>query len=107
MSDALHWIAAGGTIAAAALIAANRGRKWTGAGFVFFALVSMVWIYNGATGDGAPILVQNGILLAINLYGVWQYLISRKHVKVIERVDKVAERIDEQVEAEMQQERSA
>ena len=57
-------------------------RSWqtvTGWGFVLFSVVACLWVYSGLTAsDGLPIAIQNGLLLLVNLYGVWQFLISRK-----------------------------
>ena len=43
---------------------------------------------------------MNAVLLLINAYGVWQYLLSPKNRKVMDRLEPVAERIEKQVEAE-------
>lgn len=100
MNGPLEWIAAIGTMLAAGLIAADLGRKVTGWGFVLFCAVSVTWIVAGVTGGSTPIAAMNAILLAINAWGVWQYLINPKKKKVLERVEKVAERIEREVEAE-------
>ena len=100
MDGPLEWIGAVGTICAAGLVAADLGRRVTGWGFVLFCAVSIVWIVSGLTNTGTPIAVQNGILLLINAWGVWQYLLNPRKKEVIERVEKAAERIERQVEAE-------
>ena len=98
MNGPLEWIGAIGAILAAALIAGDFGRKVTGWGFVLFSAVSVVWIVAGLTAsDGMPIAVQNGILLPINLYGVWQFLLSRKKKREIERAEALAEEAREDV----------
>lgn len=100
MDGPLEWIGAIGAIAAAALIAGDFGRKVTGWGFVLFSAVSVVWIVSGLTAsDGMPIAVQNGILLLINLYGVWQFLLSPKKKREIERAEELADEAREDVEA--------
>jgi hypothetical protein len=43
---------------------------------------------------------MKGVLLLINEYGVWKYLLSPKNRKVLDRLEPVAERIEKQVEAE-------
>ena len=94
----LEWIGAIGAILAAALIAGDFGRRVTGWGFVLFSAVSVVWIVAGLTAsDGMPIAVQNGILLLINLYGAWQFLLSRKKKREIERAEELAEEAKEDV----------
>ena len=91
MDGPLEWIGAIGAIIAAALIAADLGRRVTGWGFVLFTVVSVVWIVSGLTAaDGMPIAVQNGLLLLINLYGVWQFLLSPKKKREIEKAEKIA-----------------
>ena len=100
MNGPLEWVAAIGTMMAAALIALDRGRKVTGWGFVLFCAVSITWIVSGLTSGAMPIAAMNAILLLINAWGVWQYLLSPKNKKVMERLEPVAERIEHEVEAE-------
>ena len=98
MNGPLEWIGAFGAIVAAALIAGDFGRRVTGWGFVLFSAVSVVWIVAGlSASDGMPIAVQNGILLLINLYGVWQFLLSRKKKREIERAEELAKEAKEGV----------
>ena len=100
MDGPLGWIGAIGAIVAAALIAGDFGRRVTGFGFVLFCIVSVVWIVSGLTAkDGMPIAVQNGILLLINFYGVWQFLLSPKKKHEIERAEELAEKAKEDLEA--------
>jgi uncharacterized membrane protein YphA (DoxX/SURF4 family) len=100
MNGPLEWIAAIGTMVAAAMIAADLGRKVTGWGFVLFCAVAITWIVSGLNSNAVPIAAMNAILLLINAWGVWQFLLNPKKKKVIERVEKVAERIAREVEAE-------
>ena len=100
MNGPLEWIAAIGTRVAAALIALDLGRRATGWGFVLFCLVSITWIASGMTSGAMPIAAMNAILLLINAWGVWQYLLSPKNKKVMDRLEPVAERIEREVEAE-------
>jgi nicotinamide riboside transporter PnuC len=100
MNGPLEWIAAVGTMLAAALVAADWGRKVTGWGFVLFCAVALMWVASGLTTHALPIAAMNAILLLINAWGVWQYLLNPKKKKVIERVEEAAERIERQVEAE-------
>ena len=100
MNGPLEWIGAIGAIIAAALIAGDFGRRVSGWGFVLFSVVSVVWIVSGVTAkDGLPIAVQNGILLLINLYGVWQFLLSPKKKREIERAEELEEQAKADVEA--------
>lgn len=100
MDGPLEWIAAVGTMIAALLVAIDRGRRVTGWGFVLFCVVAVVWIVAGLTGGAMPIVAMNAILLLINAWGVWQYLLSPKNKKVMERLEPVAEKIEHEVEAE-------
>ncbi|MGX7952545.1 hypothetical protein ACWPM1_08255 [Tsuneonella sp. HG249] len=102
MNGPLEWIAAIGTMVAAGLIAADLGRKVTGWGFVLFCAVAVTWIVSGLTSGAVPIAAMNGVLLLINAYGVWQYLLSPKNKKVMDRLAPVAEKIEREVEAEEQ-----
>jgi hypothetical protein len=100
MNGPLEWIAAIGTMIAAGLVAADLGRRVTGFGFVLFCAVAVTWIVSGVTSNALPIAAMNAILLVINAYGVWQYLLSAKNRKVMERLEPVAKKIERQVEAE-------
>ena len=92
MNGPLEWTGAIGAILAAALIAGDFGRRITGWGFALFCAVSVVWIVSGLTAkDGMPIAVQNAILLLINAYGVWQFLLSPKKKREIERAEELAD----------------
>jgi uncharacterized membrane protein YphA (DoxX/SURF4 family) len=100
MNGPLEWIAAIGTVIAAALLASDLGRRVTGFGFVLFCAVAVTWIVSGLTSGAMPIAAMNGVLLLINAWGVWQYLLNPRKKKVIERVEKVAAKIEREVEAE-------
>ena len=101
MNGPLEWIAALGTMVAAGLIAADLGRRATGWGFVLFCAVSVTWIVSGVTTGALPIAAMNAVLLVINAWGVWQYLLSPKNKQVMERVEPVRERIEAEVEREV------
>jgi 4-amino-4-deoxy-L-arabinose transferase-like glycosyltransferase len=81
MNGPLEWISAMGAIIAAALIAFDLGRRATGWGFVLFCAVSLTWIVSGLTNSTMPLVAQNAVLLAINAWGVWQYLLNPKRRK--------------------------
>lgn len=100
MDGPLEWIAAIGTMLAAGLVAADKGRRATGFGFVLFCAVSITWIVAGLKSGAMPIAAMNGVLLLINAYGVWQYLLSAKNRKVMERLEPVAAKIERDVERE-------
>jgi uncharacterized membrane protein len=100
MNGPLEWIAALGTMMAALLIALDKGRKVTGFGFILFCVVSITWIVSGLTSNALPIAAMNAILLLINLWGVWEYLLNPKKKKVIEKVERYAEKVEAEVERE-------
>ena len=106
MNGPLEWIAAIGTMIAAGLIAADLGRKATGYGFVLFCAVSVTWIVSGLTSNAVPIAAMNAILLLINAWGVWQYLLSRKNREVMERVEPIQQAIEHKVEEEIARDRT-
>lgn len=107
MNGPLEWIAALGTMVAAGLIAADLGRRATGWGFVLFCAVSVTWIVSGVTTGALPIAAMNAVLLVINAWGVWQYLLSPKNKQVMERVEPVRERIEAEVEREVKGQKPA
>ena len=100
MNGPLEWIAAFGTMLAAGLIAADLGRKVTGWGFVLFCAVSVTWIVSGLRGDALPIAAMNGILLLINAWGVWQYLLSPKNTAKLEKLEQLEEEAEREVATE-------
>jgi len=100
MNGPLEWIAAIGTMIAAALVAADLGRRVAGAGFVLFCAVALMWVASGLTTHALPIAAMNAMLLVINAWGVWQFLLNPRKKKVIDRVEQAADRIERQVEAE-------
>lgn len=103
MNGPLEWFGAIGAIVAAAMIAGDLGRRWTGWAFVLFAIVSVAWIASGLLHNTMPLVVQNGLLLAVNLFGVWQYLLSRRKKREIEKAEEIAE----QAKIEVAQEEGA
>lgn len=77
--DALQYYGAAAGALAALIVSLDLGRKPTGWAFVIFVTASIALILWGflskeAEGIGA----QNVILLAINVIGVYRYLIRKK-----------------------------
>lgn len=107
MDGPLEWIAAVGTMCAAALVAADLGRRITGYGFVLFCAVSAIWIIAGLLSAAIPIVAMNAVLLTINLWGLWQYLLSPKNRRVMERMEPLRNQVEAQVEREMTAEEHA
>ena len=100
MNGPLEWIAAVGTMLAAGLIAADLGRRVTGWGFVLFCAVAVTWIISGLTSDAMPIAAMNGVLLLINAWGVWQYLLNPKNRRKLEKMEEIEHEAEREVEAE-------
>ena len=94
MDGPLEWFAAVGAIVAAGLIAADLGRKVTGWAFVLFTAVSVAWVASGLMNQAWTLVIQNGLLLAVNLWGVWQFLLSRRKKREIELQEEIAERAE-------------
>lgn len=94
MDGPLEWFGAIGAIVAAALIAADLGRRVTGWAFVLFVAVSVAWVASGLVHQTWPLVIQNGILLLVNAWGVWQFLLSRRKKREIELQEEIAERAE-------------
>jgi len=75
----LQWYGAAAGALAALVVSLDLGRKMTGLGFAIFvtssiALIAWGFLDREAKGIGT----QNIVLLAINLIGVYRYLIRKK-----------------------------
>ena len=78
MSDILEWYGAISAVIAAAIVSANISRRVTGWAFVLFVTSSASLIAWGFTQeDTSGIGWQNVCLLAINMFGVYRYLLQR------------------------------
>jgi hypothetical protein len=78
---ALQWYGAAAGAIAALIVSLDLGRRPTGYGFVIFvssSIALILWGFLSSDGDG--IGTQNVILFAINLVGVYRYLIRKKPV---------------------------
>jgi cbb3-type cytochrome oxidase subunit 3 len=95
MNGPLEWYAAISGIIAAFMIAGDFGRRVTGLGFLIFVTASIAWIMAGLAAGTMPLAVQNGILLLINFYGVWQYWLSPKNKKKIAVANAAIEQMEE------------
>lgn len=79
--DAFQYYGAGAATLAALIVSLNIGRRWTGWAFVIFGTSSIAligWGFLQANSEG--IGWQNIAMLAINVVGVWRYLISKHEV---------------------------
>jgi nicotinamide riboside transporter PnuC len=74
----LKWAAAIGGVIAALVISLDIGRRVTGWGFALFVASNFAWIAGALLSKDAALLTQNLFLLAIDIFGVYRYLIRRK-----------------------------
>ena len=100
MDGPLEWFGAIGAIVAAALIAADLGRRVTGWAFVLFVAVSVAWVASGLIHRTWPLVIQNGLLLAVNGWGVWQFLLSPKNKAKLEKLEELEAEAEREVAAE-------
>lgn len=70
------------------------GAKVTGWGFVLFCAVAVTWIISGLSSGAAPIAAMNAILLLINGWGVWQYLLSPKNRAKLTRLEQLEAQVE-------------
>lgn len=78
--ELIEWYATISGVIAALMLASDLGRKVTGFGFVLFCTMNIAWIVHARTQpEGGGLMWQNGILFAVNLLGVYQYLLSAKN----------------------------
>lgn len=79
---ALQYYGAAAGALAALIVSLDLGRRPTGWAFVIFVTSSIAligWGFLNSEGEG--IAAQNIVLLAINLIGVYRYLIRKKPVQ--------------------------
>ena len=62
------------TVVAAALVAANWNARAMVVGFVIFIIGSIAWMIDGWLESKASLVIQKGVLLLINVLGVWRWL---------------------------------
>ncbi|MGQ0660184.1 hypothetical protein [Sphingosinicella sp.] len=80
--DILQYYGAVAGAGAALIVSLDLGRRPTGWAFVIFVTASVALIGWGFMNDeGEGIGAQNVVLLAINLIGVYRYLIRKKPVQ--------------------------
>lgn len=76
--EALEWYATVSGIIAALMIAADWDRRVTGWGFVLFCTMNIAWIGFALMDGTGGLVAQNGVLFAINLLGIYRYLIRKR-----------------------------
>jgi hypothetical protein len=98
----VEWYAAGAAAVAALLVSLDLGRRATGLAFCIFVTSSIAFITYGLL-DPQPeeaIATLNFVLLAINIFGVWQYLLSPKNRRKQEVIKEAVEEFEEHEKAE-------
>lgn len=76
--NGLKWFAAGSGIIAALMVSFDAGRRVTGWGFVLFVASAIAWITGAALTSDWALGAQNIALFAIDVFGVYRYLIRKK-----------------------------
>lgn len=74
MEQIAGWVAPIATTFAAVMVAANLGSRWTGFGFIVFAVGSVAWAAVGWASGQNNLVWQNVVLFVVNLVGVWRWL---------------------------------
>ena len=78
LTTILKWLASISGIVAALMVSLDSGRRVTGWGFVIFVGSSVCWIAGAALAKDPALGTQNVVLFAVNLFGVYRYLIRKK-----------------------------
>ncbi len=95
-AELIEWYATISGVVAALMLASDLGRKVTGFGFVLFCTMNIAWILHARTQpDGGGLMWQNGILFAVNLLGVYQYLLSPKNRRKMKAIEQAVEKFEE------------
>lgn len=74
METIANWVAPIATTAAAVMVAANLGSRFTGWGFIVFTIGSIAWIVIGAATGQPSLMWQNVFLCLVNVIGIWRWL---------------------------------
>jgi len=78
LTNVLKWTASGGGMIAAGMVSLDLGRRLTGWGQVLFAVSALAWIGGAILTRDAALGTQNVVLLVIDLFGAYRYLIRKK-----------------------------
>ena len=90
----LEWYAMASGVVAALMLAGDFGRRVTGFGFILFCTMNIAWIGFAQIDDTGGLMWQNIILFAVNLLGVWQYLLSPKNRRKMRAVKEAVEEFE-------------
>jgi uncharacterized membrane protein len=94
LAEMLEWYATVSGVIAAIMLAGDFGRRITGFGFVLFCTMNIAWIAFARMDDTGGLMWQNIILFAVNLLGVWQYLLSPKNRRKMRAVKQAVEEFE-------------
>jgi uncharacterized membrane protein YphA (DoxX/SURF4 family) len=95
MSEILEWYATISGVIAALMLASDLGRRVSGFGFILFCTTNVAWImWAQGQDDGGGLTWQNILLFAVNLIGVWQYLLSPKNRRKMKVVKQAVEEFE-------------
>ena len=75
--ESLKWIATFLSVVAALLISLDLGRKITGWTFVLFTVGSIVWVISAWMDPDPALAFTNIAMTAINIFGVYRWLIRK------------------------------
>ncbi len=78
IAELLKWYAAASGTIAAFMVSLDSGRRVTGWGMVLFVTSSIAWISGAFLTKDEPLGAQNMVLLGINSFGVYRYLIRKR-----------------------------
>ncbi len=78
MIEILKWYAAVSGTIAAFMVSLDSGRRVTGWGMALFVTSSIAWIGGAFLSKDEPLGAQNMVLLGINTFGVYRYLIRKR-----------------------------
>jgi uncharacterized membrane protein YphA (DoxX/SURF4 family) len=93
--EIVEWYATISGVIAAIMLASDLGRKVTGFGFVLFCTMNIAWIAHAQSQpEGGGLMWQNGILFAVNLLGVYQYLLSAKNRRKMRAVKEAVQEFE-------------
>jgi hypothetical protein len=74
LTDLAGWVAAGATMIAAIMTAANLGPRITGWGFVVFLVGALAWILVAISTGQHTLLLSNVFLALVDMFGIWRWL---------------------------------
>jgi hypothetical protein len=76
----IKWTASISGIVAALMVSLDSGRRVTGWGFVIFSGSALCWLAGAVLSRDGALGTQNVALFAIDVFGIYRYLIRKKAV---------------------------